>query len=316
MSLIIESSYNLLENTELGEKNKLNTVFSVNGQHIEKISLTTACYFMFESVETPSESQKTFAVISGELYVKSDNKDYLFTKGMSFHISVERDPVILFTDPKIGAEFLLISTEPNSAFAEEFMEFSTTVLTGFKEKDPESHDHSKRVMESAFRLGLALNLTPRELYRLRLAALFHDIGKIFIDHTILHSSSRHLSKLNKEVLEGHSSSGSFLFNNKLCYDGDIVSEIINQHHERIDGKGYPLGLLGDQIRKEAKIINIVDTFDALTHNRSYSKAVNKEKAIKELLRVSGKQVDKEILEIFLEMEEGAPPPLIRDFLKL
>ena len=102
-----------------------------------------------------------------------------------------------------------------------------------------------------------------------LASLFHDIGKFFIPDEILNKPSK-LSDEELNYIKMHSTYSSELLKGKFIED---ISQIVEQHHERLDGSGYPKGLKGNQIRIEARIIGVADSYDAMTTNRAYRSAI-------------------------------------------
>ncbi len=87
------------------------------------------------------------------------------------------------------------------------------------------------------------------------------------------------------------------------WDNDYIYNIINQHHERIDGSGYPNGLKGDEIMEEAKIIAICDSYDAMVSNRIYDKAKTKQEALNEIEDLSGTLYDTELVDVFIKLQE-------------
>lgn len=127
-----------------------------------------------------------------------------------------------------------------------------------------------------------------------MGALFHDIGKINIPDEVLKKPGK-LTPEEFEYVKWHPIDGAEMVNGTFL---EGVADIIRQHHERIDGSGYPDGLKGDQILIEAKIIAVVDSFDAMTSKRSYRNAFTREKALEELKSLAGIKYDAKLVEIF------------------
>lgn len=142
--------------------------------------------------------------------------------------------------------------------------------------------HSLNVSKYAVLLGKELNLGISELNILQIGGLLHDIGKIYIPSNILSKSTR-LTNDEFEVIKKHTTIGDSLIPNE---NYDEIKKIIRNHHERIDGKGYPDGLKGNEISYFAKIICIADSFDAMTSKRSYNKIKNIDEALEELYNCS------------------------------
>ena len=128
--------------------------------------------------------------------------------------------------------------------------------------------------------------------------IFHDIGKIAIpEHILLKSEA--LTDSEFEVIKTHSEKGYRLA--LLLPEFSHIARGILTHHERWDGTGYPLGLKGDEIPLIARIVSVVDSFDAIISDKVYSKRRSKEEAIEELRRCSGKQFDPNIVEVFCKV---------------
>lgn len=155
--------------------------------------------------------------------------------------------------------------------------------------------HDQRVERLVETIGLESQLSSEQLSRLKLFARFHDIGKTKIPITILNKPGP-LTKEEMAIMKRHSEHGE-----KLANDLSLVSELILLHHEQWDGNGYPLGLKGDQIPFECRILSILDAYDAMTNDRPYQKAVSHERAIQEIKRCSGKQFDPDLVELVVNL---------------
>lgn len=169
------------------------------------------------------------------------------------------------------------------------------------QKHPQTEEHTTRVVEYAKRLGARLSLSNDQLNELILLAKLHDIGKIGIPDEILLRAGR-LNEEEFEIMKTHAEKGYRIA--KSNPEIEPVARGILAHHERYDGTGYPLGLKGDDIPFLARIICVVDSYDAMTSNRSYKSNISKESAINELKQCSGKQFDPEIVKVFLEEIEN------------
>jgi putative nucleotidyltransferase with HDIG domain len=144
-----------------------------------------------------------------------------------------------------------------------------------------------------------LGLSEREQDLVHTAGLLHDIGK-FIFPTRSSSPTR-AQRRGLPHHQKHPEQGAKLVRRIEGYGP--VAEIIHAHHERIDGGGYPLGLMGPEIPLGSKIISIADTYDVMTSRDSYRSPVSSEAAFAELRRVSGKQLDGELVETFIALVE-------------
>ncbi len=154
------------------------------------------------------------------------------------------------------------------------------LVSAIEASDAYTRGHSERVTRFSMALGRRVGLEEASLKRLERAAVLHDIGKIGIDINILHKREK-LTPADIEVLKQHPSIGVRILE-PIHFLGE-VRDIIEQHHERYDGQGYPRGLTPDEWLIEAKILAVCDTFDAMTSDRPYRKALPKEVAIQEII---------------------------------
>lgn len=154
-----------------------------------------------------------------------------------------------------------------------------------------------RVLANALKIGERLHLNYESLEKLTLAAMLHDIGKVKIPANILNKPGKLTSK-EYDIVKKHPVYG-FEMIHKLA--NPSIANIILQHHERLDGSGYPYGLYENQILIEAKIIAISDSFDAMTEDRVYRKGSPPHVAFQEIESLSGVYYDNEVVEAFGEI---------------
>lgn len=178
------------------------------------------------------------------------------------------------------------------------MEFANILLQTVDAKDNYTGLHCRRVATYCLRLGVKLNLTTEELSILNLAAMFHDIGKIGIPDSILNKDCK-LTDEEYDIIKTHSTIGA----NILSVSPALaeISKIVQCHHERVDGKGYPNKLTADEIPKLSKILSICDCFDAITTKRSYKDGFTIDDTVNELKNSAGTQLDKEYTYKFIEL---------------
>ncbi|MFQ5585647.1 MAG: HD-GYP domain-containing protein [Thermodesulfobacteriota bacterium] len=166
-------------------------------------------------------------------------------------------------------------------------------------KDAYTKGHSHRVATYCATLAKEIGWGDEETEGIRIAGLLHDIGKIAVDRSIINKESP-LTKDEMLELNSHPVIGyDILSRVKFPWDG--VSKMTRNHHERIDGNGYPDRLRGDNIPLGAKIMSLADAFDAMTTDRSYRMALSAEEALSELQRHSGKQFDDHVVQSFLSI---------------
>jgi putative nucleotidyltransferase with HDIG domain len=191
----------------------------------------------------------------------------------------------------------------------ERVEVLASLAAAIEAKDRDTHGHTVRVAETAVAIGRELGLPNPDLRLIAHAGLLHDIGKLEIPDEIL-TKPGPLNTQEWEVIKRHPALGLDI----LDRIGGMRREggIILAHHERMDGSGYPRGLLGTQIPVEARIIAVADTYDVLVSNRPYREAMPGEKALQILREESGSHLDPAITAaLFRILERGEDPRLIR-----
>ncbi|PKM65703.1 MAG: hypothetical protein CVU95_14040 [Firmicutes bacterium HGW-Firmicutes-2] len=164
-------------------------------------------------------------------------------------------------------------------------------------RDAYTSGHATRVERYSAILAKALKYLPNEMENLQKAAKLHDIGKIGIPDDILNKSGK-LSADEYSKIKDHSAMGAQILSNVDALRK--ISDAVKYHHERPDGKGYPEGLIGDAIPRDAAILSIADTFDAMTTDRPYRKALTLDEAIEELILYRGTQFNTTLVGIVLE----------------
>lgn len=177
------------------------------------------------------------------------------------------------------------------------------LVSAVEASDAYTRGHSERVKRYAMKLAQFMDLPVESLKRLEQAAILHDIGKIGICEAVLHKKEK-LSAEELEIMYQHPSIGMKILA-PISFLGD-VREIIHQHHERFDGKGYPSGLKGEELLLEARILAVADTYDAMTTDRPYRNALSHEVTIQEIRDHSGTQFDPQVAQAFLDLCEKQP----------
>ena len=178
------------------------------------------------------------------------------------------------------------------------MDTFRSLAASIQMRDHYTEEHSLRVTDLAVRTATAMNLASHEIESLKISGILHDIGKIAIPDNILLKPDR-LTYEEFSVIKNHSVIGEQILKPVLLFEKEIKT--IRHHHERWDGKGYPDGLAGEAIPLTARILTVVDSFDAMTNNRPYRKALSIEEAVEEMKINSGSQFDKRIVDSFLSI---------------
>jgi putative nucleotidyltransferase with HDIG domain len=165
-------------------------------------------------------------------------------------------------------------------------------------RDPYTAGHERRVAELATAMAEELGWEGDQLAGLRLGGLIHDIGKIAVPAEILSKPGR-LSEAEFNLIKQHSQAGCDILAS-IEFDRP-VAEMVRQHHERLDGSGYPLGLRAGQILPEAKILAVADVVEAMSSHRPYRPALGMEPALDEVRTGAGVRYDREVADACLRL---------------
>jgi putative nucleotidyltransferase with HDIG domain len=172
-------------------------------------------------------------------------------------------------------------------------------------KDRYTHGHSERVAKYAVTIAKQLGLDAEDLVRIEAAAYLHDIGKIGVPDGVLNKDGA-LSDEEFRMIQSHPVKAAQILEHIEFPWGDLIPGV-RGHHERYDGRGYPDRLAGDAICRDAQIIAVADSFDAMTSDRPYRKAMDRTKAITELVNGRNKQFESHAVDAFI-------PALLTDWM--
>jgi putative nucleotidyltransferase with HDIG domain len=189
------------------------------------------------------------------------------------------------------AKWILLSRDHHAIFVRLVEAMSASMST----KSFYARGHSGRVAEYSTLICNELGLSPEESMRIRLSALLHDIGKIGMDQQIL-TKPGVLTPEEFAILKTHTTRGAEMLR-PVPEFADLLAGV-ELHHESMDGSGYPHGLKGDEIPLMARVIAVADTFDAMTHNRTYQAAMDGAYVIRIIRTMSGKKFDELAVEAF------------------
>ena len=179
-----------------------------------------------------------------------------------------------------------------------YMDTIETLRLAVDAKDYYTRGHSDRVSYYASRIGQAMGLPEADIERLKIGGIFHDIGKIGTNDDILLKNSR-LDDDEYNEIKKHPLKGANILSAMSMFK-DIVP-LVEYHHERIDGRGYPHGLKGEEIPLLARIISVSDAFDAMTSDRVYRTKMELSQAIEQLEKGKGTQFDENVVDAFLKL---------------
>ena len=173
------------------------------------------------------------------------------------------------------------------------MQTIQTLSATIEQRDPYTAGHQRRVAELAVRIGGEMGLAEPELEGLRMGGLIHDIGKIYVPSEVLTRPGR-FSKEEYNLVKTHCSVGY-----EIMKDADMpwpVAQMILQHHERMDGSGYPQGLKGDEIILDARILTVADVVEAMASHRPYRPSKGIDAALDEVKRGRGSAYDPHVVD--------------------
>lgn len=268
---------------------------SYDGTEIMKQTLHQGAWWAL-GPEEGWEALEFIYVLSGTIVVNIENEKIELQSGDYLKSLPIKD--VLMIQAKETSDFLYITSQPV------FHHYSVTVdkikkiVEEVEEKDGYTKDHCLRIMQLSMTLGQKLGLPSHNLYRLNLASYLHDVGKVKIpDHLLLKPGK--LTDYEWSIIKKHP-----IYGREILEETNLpllveAGKIVEQHHERYDGTGYPYGLKGDEILPEAAIIAVADSYDAMTSDRIYRKKMAKEKAIYEIIQGSGSLYHPDVVQAFL-----------------
>lgn len=172
------------------------------------------------------------------------------------------------------------------------------LFTASKVSEPGTAQHAYRVMAISVLLAKKYDLGKEAIERLKIAALLHDLGKLAVDEKILFKNGK-LTKQEFEEMKKHPHWGAEVVR-LVCFLQDIIP-IMASHHENFDGSGYPIGIEGEQIPFEARLLSVADMYEALTADRPYRKGFTVGEAAVIIRSERGRKLDPEITDVLLEM---------------
>ena len=232
------------------------------------------------------ELMEFFYILEGSLEVNLEDGSKLLNPGDSFYVFNLKKSVA--TKTETGVKFLYITSKPVFNYIYSFNGDLDELRKRVEDKDKYTKNHSNRVMEYSVKICEQMGLSKEVTKSLVVSSLFHDIGKIMIPDEILNKPGP-LTREEFRYIMRHPGYSRMLVEPKF---GKEIAEIVEQHHERLDGSGYPFSLTGSEIRLEAKIIAVADSYDAMTTVRAYRNAVSPREALDDLRSKVGALYDK------------------------
>jgi putative nucleotidyltransferase with HDIG domain len=189
-----------------------------------------------------------------------------------------------------------LQTEGGSGLSSTLDEVVQAMSARVEKNDPHTAGHQRRVTDLAHAMAVELGLSGEQSRVVRVAGMLHDVGKMLIPGELLNKPGR-LTDTEFETVKSHSRAGSEMLK-EMKVPSPIV-DIVAQHHERMDGSGYPSGLKGDQSALEARILAVADVVEAMTSDQPYRPAFSLDKALEEITSRKGKLYDSSVVDACL-----------------
>ncbi len=238
----------------------------------------------------------------GIIFVESDN----YEEGITLLEIYAKQAASAINNAYMHSLINIKNDELSETYAElkqRYMDTIETLRLAVDAKDYYTRGHSDRVAYYAAKMGEALGLSQAEIDLLKIGGIFHDIGKIGTNDDILLKNSR-LDDEEYNEIKKHPIKGANILSAMSMFKE--VVPLVEYHHERIDGKGYPHGLKGDEIPFLARIISVADAFDAMTSDRVYRTKMDLSQAIEQLERGKNAQFDAKVVDVFVELLKDYP----------
>ncbi|MEK0314679.1 HD-GYP domain-containing protein [Cohnella sp. 56] len=238
-------------------------------------------------------------VLSGSLMWQSPLGNRVLQRGDSISAQpVKREAIFV---AQTECEFLYVASQPvfyhYSENAKELMRLAVDI----EQKDGYTADHCYNIMKLSMMVGESMGLSPTQLMDLNYGSFFHDIGKTKVPESILGKPGK-LTNEEYEIMKMHTTEGREILRATGLSNLETAGIIVEQHHERFDGSGYPFRLKGGDTHICSSIVAVVDSYDAITAKRVYKEAVPKEDALAELER-SRDKYHPDVMAAFFKLAE-------------
>lgn len=179
-----------------------------------------------------------------------------------------------------------------------FLDAIRALTAAIDAKDPYTQGHSQRVSDYSVAISIDLNMDSEFIHRIRIGSMLHDVGKIGIPDEILQKRGE-LTPVEYEMMKQHPLVGETMLSKIRTLRSELAA--VMEHHERLDGSGYPRGLRGEEISMVGRIVAVADAFDAMTSDRPYRKRMSNEEAVARLQAASGTKFDRNVINALLNV---------------
>lgn len=235
---------------------------------------------------------ETYYVLSGRLSCALPSGPRLLKEGDYVITQALEEPAIL--SALVDVRLLYVTSQPQFHEISQHLSQLRELAVEVEIKDGYTADHCDRLQALSYATGQELGLSTSRLGLLDYGAYLHDVGKLSVPLAILQKPSA-LSPEEWGVVKQHPISGRELLDKTFMKEAGVIVE---QHHERLDGSGYPYGLSGDELLIEAAIVAVADTYDAMTTDRPYRRAASQAEAFEEIRKYAGTHYPKDVIKAF------------------
>lgn len=259
----------------------------------------TTTWFYYNS-NNSADFVERYTILNGVLEIELDGQKSTLHRGDVIDLNECGGIITCNTESHVEILFEMTSSRFDKSFSER--EIIQRDAKRIQEVDGYTYHHCSRICDYSIELWKRMKPKGQGVAILTVGSYFHDIGKLAIPIEILNKTGK-LTEDEWKVIKMHTTLGAEMMRNHEIERMRKAAFIVEEHHERYDGKGYPFGLIGDEISIEASIVSVVDAFDAMTTNRVYRKAMTTEEAIQEMKDGRGTQFHPEVVDEFLAMLE-------------
>jgi putative nucleotidyltransferase with HDIG domain len=276
------------------ESGSLQLLYSSGSTELSLMNLNRDMRFFIVPNETSVPASEVYYLLSGQLSFQDHEQNIVLSEG-DYIVAEGLERAVAFHGLSDVA-MVYFSSQPSFSDVGQDAEKLMQLADSIEQKDGYTADHCKRIQDFSLRTAEAMGLSHDRLYLLNYGAYLHDVGKAKLPEGLLQKPGK-LTSDEWTMMKQHPTMGRELLENSFLQD---VGEIIEQHHERLDGSGYPQGLKGLEISLEAFIVAVADTFDAMTTDRPYRSALAVSRALAELRHYADKHYPREVVEAFIK----------------
>jgi len=262
------------------------------GTELAECTLTAGDRLNLLPATPPGGVAEAYYVLAGTLAWREEEREFTFRPGDCIAVENLAGPVVLTATEDV--RFLYVTSRPSFHQISDTLHDLMRLAEEVEVADGYTAGHCLRLQRLAYATARTLGLDGSRLVALDHGAYLHDLGKVKIPRPILRKPGP-LTADEWALVKRHP-----IFGRELLEHTSLrhAASIVEQHHERVDGSGYPYGLSGNEVLVEASIVAVADTYDAMTTDRVYRRALSREAALDEIARLAGKQLPREVVKAF------------------